>query len=892
MSKYIKKPVEDWLRETDYVFMGYMPTDEALLFVNFIKEVNGGAEENETPLVHLKMMDNVFNKEKRCAILCHRGIGKTTLFAEYLILFMAAFGIFPGFGLVNLVLYVTDSIENGVKNLRRNVEFRYNESDFLQKLIPNQRISVGTDGAGFVSTSDYETQVSAGRKFTDIRLEFRNNKNHVLVVKGYGAKALSLDSTLYTDTGTTTIGECKIGDKIYGPNGHLTAIIAKSEVFHKPMYRINLSDGRSIKVSEDHINPVVINTNPNNTVRWEEKNLTTKELLQIPLVHTKKGNKHYRGTSSKHLVFIKNCTPVFYRTKRDLPIDPYVLGLLIGDGSLKKDGSTILHGHREDIAFYKKHIRYELGSEYADKRNHNVVSLTIKGLSSSIRELGLAVHGDYKFVPIAYKQSSFKQRLCLLQGLLDTDGTISERKINPVVSFTSNSKILAHDVAELVYSLGGSAQISRTGKKAYRVFIKLNLPTFALPRKRDKVKNNYCTQIAITSIEPIPLEPSQCIAVDNEDHQFLTDNYVRTHNTGVRGAKELGKRPTIAILDDLVSDTDAESQTVINTIENTVYKAVSKALHPTRQKMIWLGTPFNARDPLYKAVESGAWNVSVYPICEKFPVTEEDFRGSWEDRFPYTYVKDEYDEAIALGKPENFNQELMLRIMSDEDRLIHDDDICWYKRKNILKNINAFNYYITTDFATSKEQASDFSVISVWAVNYKGYFYWIDGICEQQDMAKNVYDLFRLAQKWNPQSVGIEVSGQQGGFVSLIMERMLDRNIYFNLASEGNKGKPGIRPVTNKMVRFNSILPKFKSREIFFPIEMKNEKPMLECINELTLAAKSGFKSKKDDFIDNISQLSSLTIWRPSEPTPMVPKNNVYEMEEEQEISTLSSYVV
>ncbi len=156
MTKYIKKPVEEWLRELDYQFMGYMPTDVALLFVNFIKEVNDGAEENETPLVHLKMMDNVFNKEKRCAILCHRGIGKTSVFAEYLILFIAAFGIFPGFGKVNFILYVTDSIENGVKSLRRNIVFRYNASVFLQKMIPDKRITMSPDGSAFVDADTYD----------------------------------------------------------------------------------------------------------------------------------------------------------------------------------------------------------------------------------------------------------------------------------------------------------------------------------------------------------------------------------------------------------------------------------------------------------------------------------------------------------------------------------------------------------------------------------------------------------------------------------------------------------------------------------------------------------------------------------------------------------------
>ncbi len=548
-TRYIKKTVEDWLNEVDYRFIGYMPTDEALLFVNFIKEVNGGAEENKTPIVHLKMADNVFNQERRCAILCHRGIGKTSLFAEYLILYVAAFGVFPGFGKTELMLYVTDSVENGVKNLRRNVEFRYSNSDFLQKLIPNKRLSLGSESGGYMPVSNFDD--NGGRKFTDIRLEFQNNKGHRLVVKGYGSQ------------------------------------------------------------------------------------------------------------------------------------------------------------------------------------------------------------------------------------------------------------------------------------------------------------------------------------------------------TGVRGAKELGKRPTVAILDDLVSDTDAQSETIIKTIENTIYKAVSKALDPMKQKMVWLGTPFNARDPLYKAVESGAWQVSVYPICEEFPVSREEFRGSWEDRFSYEYVQMEHQEAMTLGMPANFNQELMLRIMSSEDRLITDSDICWYKRSSLLLNKESFNYYITTDFATSAKDAADYSVISVWALNNKGFWFWVDGICKKQTMDVNINDLFRLVQNWKPQQVGIEISGQQSGFISWIQQQMLEKNCFFNLASEHNSNNPGIRPISNKMVRFNIVVPWFKTHQIFFPEELKETPEMLECINELTLVAASGMKSKHDDFLDTISMLSSLQTFRPSEEAIMTKeKNDIWQWEEPIESSRLESYIV
>ena len=496
--------VEDYLNQTDYsIDPGYVPSEFALEFVTFIKLVNGEqGEEHQTPLVHYKMLDTITMGGLRIINLCHRGIAKTTLMAEYLFLYIATYGDLPGFGRVDLALYVSDSIENGVKNMRKNLEFRWDNSEFLKEYVPEIR-------------------------FTDIRWEFKNADGKVFIVKGYGAK------------------------------------------------------------------------------------------------------------------------------------------------------------------------------------------------------------------------------------------------------------------------------------------------------------------------------------------------------TGVRGAKEMGKRPQLAVLDDLISDEDARSATVIAAVEDTVYKAVTYALHPTRNMIIWSGTPFNAKDPLYKAVESGAWISNVFPVCEQFPCSKEDFRGSWPDRFTYEYVKGQYDTAIKTGKIDTFNQELMLRIMSEEDRLIQDGDIGWYKIDAVLRNKSRFNFYITTDFATSEKQKSDFSVISVWAYNNVGDWLWCDGICKRQTMEKNVDDLFRLAQIYRPQSVGIEVTGQQGGFVSWIQSQMMERNIYFPLAQEEGSKDMGLRPNTNKLVRFNTVVPLFKSRKIFFPIERKTEEPMQEAVNELSLVSVSGFRSKHDDFADTISMLSSLRPWKPSEEAPM-----------------------
>ena len=527
-----KKSVEEWLNTVEYgTDSTYVPSDFALEFVNFIKLVNGNeGEENLTPVVHYKMLDNVAGKEQDLLNLCHRGIAKTAVFGEYLILYLGVYNSIPGFGKVPLGLYVSDSIENGVKNMRKNLEHRWNNSDFLQHYIPNAR-------------------------FTDVRWEFMNIDGVTTIFKGYGGR------------------------------------------------------------------------------------------------------------------------------------------------------------------------------------------------------------------------------------------------------------------------------------------------------------------------------------------------------TGVRGAKEMGIRPVLAILDDLVSDEDARSATVIASIEDTIYKAVDYALHPTKKKVIWSGTPFNAKDPLYKAVESGAWKVNVYPVCETFPCTREEFKGSWPDRFTYEYVKSQYDKAVASGKVHTFNQELMLRIMSDEDRLILDGDIRWFERESLIDNIGAYNVYITTDFATSEKESSDYSFISVWAYSHNGDFFWVDGICKRQDMGKNVDDLFRLVSEYKPYSVGVEVSGQQGGFIPFIQREMIEKNIFFNLASDSNKSLPGIRPTTNKMQRFNTVVPMFKMGKIYLPTEYKTTVPVRELVEELTLVAPNGFRSKHDDAADTVSMLTVMPLFKPSEALKMKRDKrggvDIWEVDEEPDISSgLDSYIV
>jgi len=814
----------------------YQPTEEALKLIAFIRAA--GIEDNANAEIHYRLCDKFFGTDKEVLIESFRGSAKSTMM-EWFIIYAAAIGEVPNFGRVEFIAFIGDSAENGVKNFFRNIAGKIDRSVFLQQFIKIKRK-------------------------TDSELELVNADGKELNIKGYGMKALALDTKLHTECGTKTIGNCKVGDRIIGADGKPCTILHKSDVFNKPMYRLELKDGRSIKISNDHINSVIRKENYNNKATYKKYDMTTTEILECKLFH----ERQRQGYASKEpLFFIENCGAVEY-TKKELSIDPYTLGLLLGDGSTSQ--SVRLHGHVDDMEVYKKYIPYKLGKEHIDTRNNNVVSYGVLGLQQKVKELGINVHGDNKFVPKEYFKGSKEQRLELLTGLMDTDGTISR---NGRTTFCSNSEQLVLDVMELCRSLGGKATITRN-REAYLTELWLNKPMFKLPRKLERQVFDKDTKVAITAIVPIPAEKSQCIAVDNEEHQFIVEDYVRTHNTNIRGVRYKGVRPDIVVMDDVTTNESLTSETIQNTINDNFYKAVIPALHPTRYRIFVIGTPISERDILHQLANNPSWTVHRFPICEKFPCTEEEFKGNWTDRFPYEAVKSKYDMYKASGKAQDFAQEYMLELLDLSDLLVDENDIKWFDPEVVIKQRRAYNFYISTDFATSTKKSADFSTIGVWAINNNNDWMLVDGQCRRQTMQQNIDDLFRYVQKWKPLSVGIESSGQQGGFISILEEMMVTRNTWFSFAKKPGSKDPGIRPVNDKVHRFvTGVQPKFKQGKVWLPRPEYTEKksPKLnELVEELTgelskFTMAGGVKSlKHDDALDLLNQLSEMETYAPS----------------------------
>jgi len=387
------------------------------------------------------------------------------------------------------------------------------------------------------------------------------------------AKALSLDSVVHTIKGTKTINDVCIGDSIYGSNGKLCNVIAKSNVFNKPMYRLTFKDGRTVKASEDHIWTVYkqytkrINSSKNNVRGLRQLEMTTKELFKDLLGKAKISGHRTKEEYTKYSIPISS--PIKYERK-DLVLDSYTLGCLIGDGSLKQQ--LRFCSYKDDTDFYLKNFPYEHG---IIRRKGNTDVWTVTGIKHIIRGLGLHVNSYDKFIPTEYMFSSIEQRTEILRGLMDTDGTVLKGHQQ---SFTTVSKKLSQDFLTLVYSLGAeakitSSQVSFQGSKpstAYKITFSMSINPFKLPRKANKFLPISRQYMAIKSIEAIEDEPSQCISVDSADKLFLTDNFIVTHNSTLIGIylllyiAFLGRKPNFGRVDYILYIMDTVGQVGAN----------------------------------------------------------------------------------------------------------------------------------------------------------------------------------------------------------------------------------------------------------------------------------------------------------------------------------------
>lgn len=367
------------------------------------------------------------------------------------------------------------------------------------------------------------------------RLYIYNTQDGKKIQIGSG-KALKHGSKVYYEDKIGNIEDCKVGDKIFGNDGKLTTVLGVFPQGIVDLYEIELFDGRKVTCSGDHL-WTVYNTE---THRKKIETLTTEYLFNT--FKRKTFNSKLNKDIYINRYTIPDISPINYK-EQNIKINPYYLGLWLGDGTSKNPGhiTTI---EPEIVEFLQKYSS-EIGGRLLnkDKITYKICNI-LDNKHSPIKDLFKYYNliGN-KHIPKDFLYNSIENRLELLRGIMDTDGYINK---NGIISLSLSDKKLSEDVVNLIRSLGINCTVTEKktsyfskkynkkidGKISNIIYIGTsNINLFKLKKKSNRQVFKKRRRIGIEKIKKVNPDYATCIAVDNKDSLFLTDNYIPTHNT-------------------------------------------------------------------------------------------------------------------------------------------------------------------------------------------------------------------------------------------------------------------------------------------------------------------------------------------------------------------------
>ncbi|NLF65041.1 MAG: hypothetical protein GX579_10635, partial [Chloroflexi bacterium] len=371
-------------------------------------------------------------------------------------------------------------------------------------------------------------------------------------------KAQPLTCRVLTPAGWKRMGDIQVDDEVINPEGGTARVAGVYPQGVKQIFRVTYSDGAQTECCDEHL--WLANTPLR---KWRGFHPQVFQLREMrDRLFTTSGNARY---------FIPIIRPMEFEP-RPLPLEPYLLGALIGDGGLtglkvaiSSMDDEILQAVVDALPFGVS-LKFQAGYTYRitrDRQDTGAWFVPSNPVVDAMRELGLlGRRAEAKFIPEQYLFAGVAERIALLQGLLDTDGTVGRH--TGCITFTSVSEQLAKDVVALVQSLGGVARTNsrvpkythngerRHGRLAYYVTIRLanEIQPFRLPRKLERVipRTKYGINRALVNVEYVGEKEAQCIALDSENGLYVTDDYIVTHNTTIGVAVAAGREASRTIV--------------------------------------------------------------------------------------------------------------------------------------------------------------------------------------------------------------------------------------------------------------------------------------------------------------------------------------------------------
>lgn len=365
-----------------------------------------------------------------------------------------------------------------------------------------------------------------------------------------------------TPTGYTFMGDLKVGDLVFAQDGSPSKVIGIFEQGEQDIFKVTFQDGRVAYCHEEHLWTVKSHKNG----IWKTKML--KDMIPDFKRESKWKKEHGRNDPYAYKYYIPQCNPVQY-PHREVPIDPWVLGCFIGNGCCTCKQLTI--SSPDEIIPMKIAEIYGFTVK-KNPANFSYVFFDHDGKSSIktdefFKEIPTMIncYSRNKSIPDEYMVNDVETRLSLLQGLMDTDGSIMIDENRYHLRFTSTSEILLKQVVQLLYGFGYSGSIikdSRSEKYVenycgdvifrvphsvkhmfFRNISKKLVAQMAIGQKQ----NNHYNDLLIKDICFSHREKCRCIMVDNPNHMYLTEDYIVTHNTFIAlySAAQLGLKPLI-----------------------------------------------------------------------------------------------------------------------------------------------------------------------------------------------------------------------------------------------------------------------------------------------------------------------------------------------------------
>ena len=380
--------------------------------------------------------------------------------------------------------------------------------------------------AGMWVKDEYGNQIEVGYKSEIIGVTLKDNPD---VGHPY-------DQEVYTPEGKKKWEDITIGSKLFDSKGGTTTVTEVNELGKVPVYKLTLSDGRTVEATADHKWRIFRYRHKQKS--WNGK-FEKKEIREIELsteeIYQLTKNKSYKTNRCR----LKTRLSVPF-TEQKVPIDAYTMGFLLGDGSLTKTSNNKAY-FTQDAEDYES-IKY-LFPYKVDKQSGITYAINIPNAKKLIKELNLLDKtSSDKFIPDCYKYNTENVRLAVLNGLLDTDGSVT--KDFGVIEYVSKSKQLAQDLSWLLFSLGINNSIHTkyiNDIPYYRVYIYCSGEEdrlFCMPRKKERVSIKKLTPFALSKVlytyidkvERIEDKISKCVTVDAEDHVYLIGDFIETKN--------------------------------------------------------------------------------------------------------------------------------------------------------------------------------------------------------------------------------------------------------------------------------------------------------------------------------------------------------------------------